>query len=341
MDRPPTAGDEAVVGVVDVRDEKFLPVSGTRAWNFQQGAMLHWLPTAAATVLFNDRREGRFVCVAHEVDSGAERIVGPAIAALSDDGTLAATLNYARIAGTRPGYGYAGLEDPAAAENMPVGDGLGLLEVATGRHRIVVSFADLARRQEEQLAYGQTKVWFNHVLFNPSATRLAFLCRWVPRGQKKWLTQMWTVNADGEDLVRCLDGPLVSHFDWKDEQTLIAWAGVEGLDAMWEFDHKRRGRAAAMFRGVIPHDGHICYSHDRRWVISDTYPGPDGRRELYLVEYATGEKISLGTYHSPIHPKLHEIRCDLHPSWSADDRYIAFDGMHEGTRQRYLLELEH
>jgi len=339
MDRPPTDEDEAVIGVVDLREgNRFLPLSRTRAWNFQQGAMLHWHPAVPGTVLFNDRRRGHFVCVAHEIDSGAERVLGPAIGALSDDGRLAATLNYARIAVTRPGYGYEGLADPAAEQPMPESDGLGLLDTASGDYELIVSMASLAPLQSPELEYGREKVWFNHVLFNPSATRLAFLVRWA--AGRSWVTQMWTVGLDGADPVRVLDGPLVSHYDWKDDETLIAWAGVDGVDSVWELDARRRARPRPLFERCIRRDGHICFSHDRRWVATDTYPGPDGMRELSIVEYPAGRAVSLGRYHSPIRPDLHEIRCDLHPSWSPDDRQLAFDGMHEGTRQRYVVELE-
>jgi len=340
MDRPPTADDEAAVAVVDLAEgNRFVPLSRTRAWNFQQGAMLHWLPAARETVLFNDRRDGRFVCVAHEMGTGAEQVLGPAIAALSDDGSAAATLNYARIAATRPGYGYEGLPDAGAHINVPADDGLGVLELPGGGHRIVVSMADLAAKQEPQLAYGREKVWFNHVLFNPSGGRLAFLCRWAdPAGG--WRTQMWTVGVDGQGLTRALDGPLISHFDWKDDETLIAWAGVGGVDAVWEFDALARARPRAILTDAIGRDGHICFSHDRKRVATDTYPDADGMRELAVVEYATGRRIELGRFHSPVAPGLVEIRCDFHPSWSADDRRLAFDGMHEGTRQRYVMEIE-
>ncbi len=339
MDRPPGPQDEAVVGAVDLEQGNgLLPLARTRAWNFQQGAMLHWLGQGR-TILFNDRRLGRFVCVACQMDSGQQRVLGPAIGALSEDGRWGATLNFARIAVTRPGYGYDGLEDPFAGQTIPEGDGLGLLDLASGKHRIIVSLADLAGMQPAELGYGRTKAWFNHVYFNASASRLAFLCRWVPPGQRSWLTQMWTVALNGAGLTRCLDGPLVSHFDWKDEDTLIAWASVDGTDAMYEVDATRRREPAARFTDAITRDGHICYSHDRRWVACDTYPDRDGRRELFLVECRTGSKSSLGWYHSPM-PLRPEIRCDLHPSWSEDDRRIAFDGVHEGTRQRYVLELE-
>ncbi len=169
QDRPPTPDDPAVVGVVDLAEgDRFRPLAQTAAWNFQQGAMLHWLD--ARTVLFNDRRDGRFVCVAHEMDTARQHVLGPAIAALSEDGRLAATLNFARIAVTRPGYGYEGVADVHGDENIPAVDGLGVLDVGRREHRLIVSFSDLSPLQEPQLDYGRAPVWFNHAIFNPSGT---------------------------------------------------------------------------------------------------------------------------------------------------------------------------
>ena len=34
-----------------------------------------------------------------------------------------------------------------------------------------------------------------------------------------------------------------------------------------------------------------------------------------------------------------EIRCDLHPRWSPDDRQICFDSVHEGHRRVYLMDV--
>jgi hypothetical protein len=341
MDRPPSADDWATVGMVDLREgNRFVPLTRTRAWNFQQGCMLHWDPRRPRTVLLNDRREGVFVCVAHEVDSGRQRVLGPAIADLSQDGRLAATLNFARIADTRPGYGYAGLPDPFFRQDAPTDDGLGLLDLESGRHRLILSFADVERiiRSAGGVSYGPGKMYFNHVLLNPSGTLLSVIVRWVVP-PLSWKTQLWTVAADGGRALCCLEGPVVSHYDWKDDATVIAWAGVEGRQGMWEFDALRRERPRLVFEHAITRDGHICYSRDRRHVVCDTYPDAQGMRELFLVECATGTRTDLGRYYSPVDPRPVEIRCDLHPSFSADDRRIAFDGMHEGSRQRHVVGL--
>ncbi|MEM9659058.1 MAG: hypothetical protein AAF961_11920, partial [Planctomycetota bacterium] len=41
QDRLPTENDPAILGLVDMETRKFLPLTETRAWNFQQGCMAH------------------------------------------------------------------------------------------------------------------------------------------------------------------------------------------------------------------------------------------------------------------------------------------------------------
>src|SRR5688500_995741 len=52
--------DRAAVCLIDPTSRALTRVSNTAAWNLQQGAMLHWLPTAAdRELLYNDRVDGR------------------------------------------------------------------------------------------------------------------------------------------------------------------------------------------------------------------------------------------------------------------------------------------
>ena len=76
QDHPPTGTDTAVVGLVELATGKFEPLAETRAFNMQQGSMLHWLPTAPDRVItYNDRRGGRFVSVLLDIHTGEERVL--------------------------------------------------------------------------------------------------------------------------------------------------------------------------------------------------------------------------------------------------------------------------
>ncbi len=59
-----------------------------------------------------------------------------------------------------------------------------------------------------------------------------------------------------------------------------------------------------------------------------------------LMMYDTDEdrEFLLGRFLAP-EPFSGEIRCDLHPRWSRDDRRICFDSVHTGCRQVYIMDV--
>ena len=121
--------------------------------------------------------------------------------------------------------------------------------------------------------------------------------------------------------------------------------------------------------GIITEDGHpmVCPAN-RDWMINDHYPHPDGIRTLFLYQTSTNRRIDLGTYKmldtkpdeeltrqalelvSPeaIKTLSYEaltftrsgLHCDLHPRWDRSGRQVAFDSIHEGTRQLYVRVVE-
>ena len=53
--RLPTENDAATLGLVDLKTKEFIPLAQTRAWNFQQGCMAHWLGTVPnSRIIYND-----------------------------------------------------------------------------------------------------------------------------------------------------------------------------------------------------------------------------------------------------------------------------------------------
>ena len=126
-DRIPTENDPATLALVDVRTTEFIPLVQTRAWNFQQGCMAHWLGTAPdSQIIYNDLRDGRFVSVVMDVHTKRElKVIDHPVSAVSPDGKEAISINFARLRITRSDYGYGrNGQDARRTVQFPDDDGL-------------------------------------------------------------------------------------------------------------------------------------------------------------------------------------------------------------------------
>lgn len=341
FDRPPTAADVAVVGMVDLEaGNRWIPLAETRAWNWQQGTMLQWLGSdPEGTILFNLREEERFAAVLLQVQTGARRVLPRPVYAASRDGRQALSVNFARIAANRPGYGYAGLPDPWAEDPHPAEDGIHRMDLGTGEYRLVVSLDQVVGYRPKPGMAGP-RHWFNHLQFNPSGTRFLFLHRWVEPGRGR-LTRLFTADPDGGRL-RCLaDHDLVSHFDWRDDTHVLAWARQPGIGDRFFLFPDREGDPEIVGDGLLTEDGHCSYSPDGGWLMTDTYPDRvEGKRRLLLYDLIRRQLHEVDRFWAIPDRITGEIRCDLHPRWSRDGRQVCFDSVHEGSRQIYVVDVD-
>lgn len=337
-DRAPGPGDVLRVGIVHVDEQRFEPLAETRAWNWQQGAMLAWHP-ADPDKLFvhNDRREGSFVGVVRNTTGREERVYDRPIYAMSPDGTTAWSLNFARLAMHRPGYGYAGVPDPWADVAHPADDGIHRLDLKSGASTLVVSLDELARRAPTPGMANQIH-WLNHIQPSPLGTRIAFFHLWR-EGEKGWGVRLYVSRGDGTELTCALDTGRISHYDWLDEDRLLVWARRKEGGERFLLVDVRTGAYDIFGEGVLTEDGHDSFSPDRRWVLNDTYPDRHDMRTLMLLSWPQGKRIDVARAYSPKSKWWGEIRCDLHPRWSRDGRRICVDSVHEGTRQMFVMDV--
>ncbi|HOL68124.1 MAG TPA: hypothetical protein PKX93_11770, partial [bacterium] len=111
---------------------------------------------------------------------------------------------------------------------------------------------------------------------------------------------------------------------------------VEGQSLFWLVED-RTGRYRPVSDKMQKVDGHCSYNQAETLILNDTYP-INGYRELNLFDPVREKTLVLGRYLSLPVPK-HELRCDLHPRWSRDEKQVSFDSIHEGYRRVYVLSL--
>ncbi|MEO2005335.1 MAG: hypothetical protein ABGY41_14710 [Candidatus Poribacteria bacterium] len=338
IDRPPQGADEAVVGLIDTEvDNAWSPLATTRAWNWQQGSMIHWLdPNADPAFVHNDARGGSLVSVVRSLAGKELRVLPRPVYSVSLDGAQAVTLNFARVHRTRPGYGYHTTPDPTAGDPCPADDGIWHMDMATGESRLIVTLAQIAATRPKPNMAG-AEHWFNHLLFSRDGSRFIFLHRWK-LASGGWETRLFTANPDGSDICLLADHEIVSHFGWRGSDHVLAWARHHDVGDRFFLYGDRSDARAVIGDGTLTRDGHCSYSPDRRWVLNDAYPNRDNHRTLMLYRPEDDTRVDVGEFYTM--PELgREIRCDLHPRWSRDGTKICFDSTHEGERQVYVMDV--
>ena len=145
---------------------------------------------------------------------------------------------------------------------------------------------------------------------------------------------------------------------------------VTQLPYHWnKFEDKKDGCLTYIADGIITEDGHPMFCPtNRNWFICDNYPNKEGVRTLFLYDIKGNRKINLGEFQMIFDkPDLIKskqlltgtdntvmnvvgleklafdrsgLHCDLHPRWSPNGEKIAFDSIHEGSRQIYVVEVK-
>jgi hypothetical protein len=339
--RSPQPGDGIRVGMVDTQDgDRWIELGSTRAWNWQQGCMLQWLPGSKTEVIWNDREGDRFISRVKNVKTGKERVLPAPVYTLSPDGKSAIYPDFRRLNDCRPGYGYAGIVDPNKNVRVPEDAGIWHLDIASGKTKLLIPFSEAERIVYPKGYPAGAKHWFNHLLYSTDGSRFIFLHRWRGEAEPitKFSTRMFTADRNGKDLYILDPHGKTSHFIWRDPKHVLAWAWHPSNGDKFYLYEDKTEKVEAVGPDVMVVNGHCTYLPGNKFILNDTYPDKDRNQNPYLYEVATGKRTSLGMFHSP-KEYAGEWRCDNHPRFSPDGKKVCIDSPHAGGRQMYLIDI--
>ncbi len=349
--RTPEAEDVLRVGMVDLEsNDTWIELGTTRAWNWQQGCMLQWIPGDQPRVMWNDREGDQFVARIMDVRDRSVRTLPRAVYCISPDGRWGLGVDFRRLNDCRPGYGYAGIPDPFADQSAPEQTGIWHIDFATGQSKLIISYAQVSKipyTSEVKLQYepSQAKHWFNHLLVAPDGKRFLFLHRWreekpgttrEQRLKSGFSTRMFTANIDGSDLHVVDPYGKTSHFVWRDSESICAWAWHPSHRDRFYLYWDRTSKVEVVGPDVMTQNGHNTYlpNTDNQWILNDTYPDKGRMQHPYLYHVPTNRAVPLGHFLSP-EAYTGEWRCDNHPAASRDGTRVVIDSPHAGNGARY------
>lgn len=215
---PPQADVACEIGFIE--GGNFTKLGITYAYNYPQGARQQWIGETNLLIV-NDKVNNAWGSKIYDTDSGAEIALLPFSTHVITKEGWAFGLDYARLHRVG-GYGYTGLKDKTINEEAPTGTGIVKHNVYTGEASLLISIATVAAFQHS--GNPGKHHYITHLVLNPSQSRVAFLHRFKLKDGGE-TTRLMTIGTDGTDL-RCLGTGFLSHFDWKDDNSIAIWGRV-------------------------------------------------------------------------------------------------------------------
>jgi len=365
--------DALEIGFYDLKDETnyFNKIGSTTTWNWQMGNQSQWLDGPnGPQVIFNIRGNNpaypypEFSSRIVDVERAEFRDLPLPVYVTSQNGAYALTVDYKRLFITHETIGYQAENQYENMEAAPDDDGIYNMDIALGEYSLICSYN---RLKEFHYVGSMEKAihWVSHIEISPNSERVLFLHRWSERVEDEtcFLHRLITMNPDGSDmyLLECSDHPLpqldenfdgnavntfdyekseyqISHPTWRNDSQIMVWGPHNGKIHYHLYEDKTNN-VEIIGADVLTENGHMTYSPDGNWLLSDTYPDDKtNERILFLYHMESGLRYDIGSFYAD--PDLGKInRCDLHPRWDNSGTKVCIDSVHENERQMYIIDV--
>ena len=346
QDHMPAPHEAADVVLLDTKDgNKITVVDQCRAWNPQQGTMFYWNPEAPDTqLIFNDRdlKTNRVFAVLYDI-AKRKRVreyryddTPFANGGVAQNGRYFLGINYGRMARLRPVTGYPGAFDWNPSAPAPENDGIFIVEIQTGKKRLLVSFRQLAGAiSTTRPDVAGRHLFINHTLWNRDGTRIYFYVRgdFEKPGS---LDVPCTIWPDGSHLTvhtQFIGG----HPEWEFGSRVIG--DVKSRQVIYDVDKKELVDQIGTPEILPRPGGDIALSHDGKWFVNGYRQG----KENFYVVIRRSDGTYVRTRGLPIDNWTSgELRCDPAPCWSRANDQIAVPAISDDkgrTRQTFLLQI--
>lgn len=318
-----------------LNDDVKLTFASSLAWNWQQGSMLQWLPSSQFNkIIYNDysSNDDKYKSVVYNMESQNFVEYEKPIYSISRCGKFGLSLNFDRLKNMRPDYGYFQRKIETVSDEN---DGIWRLDFDSGNVDFILSLNELKLFNKSDSMIGAShKV--NHIDISPSSKRFIFLHRWI--GPKGRYTRLLSCDIDGENLCLLNGDEMTSHCCWLNDTEILAFCSYKNISTGY-FKFLDLSEKVENYSEYLPEvDGHPSISPNKKWILTDCYPGRNRFSSLFLMNVKSKKLYKLGDFYQPVE-YMGEKRIDLHPKWNTKGDSVYFESGHDGKRKLYKINL--
>ena len=174
----------------------------------------------------------------------------------------------------------------------------------------------------------------NHIMLSPDSQNCIFLHR--VRTKNETVHTLFLGNLDSKKIKILVTG-LVSHCHWLNNETVIGYLEYKGCRGYFSINIKTCVIKKLKHSKIHQlGDGHPTIYKNK--MVFDTYPNRKQFKSLFLLNMQSNELSKILELYEPL-KFFGYTRCDLHPRWSTDGKFIFIDTSYTGKRQFCMIEL--
>lgn len=316
----PEKGMQVELGYYNIATKTWNHIGYSDSWNWQQGAMLQWLPTANGDecVIYNSSKDNHLISRIVNIDTGLVKDIDWPIYGITPDGKHSIALEMHRSYWCRA-YHYASVANKEYDGSVYESDGIFEIDLLNNTRKRIIPIQDIIAIDSKD-NFSECKHWLEHIMINPAGTKFCFLHRYSPVDNVySYQTRLFIADIDGSNL-RIVPGwqdYQWSHFGWKDNDDFVIytvkkgrWQNVKGFREL--FHSRPFSLYEVVKKFIVGISTRLPYEIERSILKT---------RRLYQVYNL--DKCNNAVLIDTIESGLFDI--DGHPSFTEDGRYMITD----------------
>lgn len=331
-----TENDTIELGYYDIPDGIWHKIGESDSWNWQQGAMMQWLPGEGneSKVIYNCSRNGHLTSRIHNIETGEDKELDWPIYGLTPDGKQSISLDLERSYWCRA-YHYQSVANPEKEGRVVDGDGVFAIDLENNTRRLLIDIKDIIALEPDP-DFAEMKHWVEHIMINPEGTRFCFLHRYSPVSNVlQYRTRICVANIDGTGLqvIPGWNTYMWSHFGWQGADNFAIYSYKRpsfyknfDVPASDNGNSSKNHSIKAIIRKMALGVKHMIPPRLFKWVL------PKNSYYQYYVLDENGKYVLQAAWIKPY------FDVDGHPSFTKDGIYMLTDSYADpDNNRRYIV----
>lgn len=329
--KDPSVKHPIKIAVSNLDCDKTDIIGETTSYAWQQGARVQWIDED--TVIYNIAGDKGYNAVAYSLSQSKviRRFNKPVQDSFGSKYFL--SLNYTRLMPVASDYGYRNFAYDKNSQLKEDEDGIWLVDYKSGNTTHLHTLEEIIKCNWKE-DFAQCYHTINHIMISPDGKGFIFIHRYY-KGQQRFHRLIY---SDFKTLKVLLENEMVSHMCWVDCKTVFGYLSVGKKNGYYSIDiESSKSTICKEMTETNLGDGHPSVYGN--WIVFDCYPDKSRMQQLLLFNKENKEVIPLLKLYQSV-KFMYDTRCDLHPRFSKDGKYIFFDTVFCGKRTHCKIDVQ-